>query len=358
MKRHSTFERGLSMVELLVALTIGSLLIVGALFVYSQSRTTHTLSETVARVQENARFVLAVLEPDVQLAGNYGYSNQTSNLRYSDGTYVTDMKLGDGKFGSGPAAEHACGDNFALDLMKTVQGVENDYGLACDAFSKDGDPGAVVGSDTLIIRRASTTASLVPNGKKLQLVANRMNPINQVIFSGATSPLPTKTGLVDIRDLMANVYYVSKDSNDLAGYPSLRRKSLQVDPADNTLKMMDEEIMAGVEDLQVQFGIDMGADSDGDGIADDIDGNGVADLVNGQASRYVNPNDAASAKFGQIVSVRLWVRLRAEQGEVGFNNQTHYLYGTTDFTANDNIRRIVATRTFFLRNSRSLRNLL
>jgi type IV pilus assembly protein PilW len=344
-------QRGLSLVELLVALVIGSLLIIGAVFVYSQSRKTHALSETVARLQENARFIMAFMEPDLQLAGNYGYSNVPSDIRYSDDTYVSDMQAGDAKFGSGPAAEHTCGNNFSLDLTATVLGVENSYGLACGAFGA----GAAAGADTLIIRRASTTSQAASN-KKLQLLANRLSPTNQILFSSNTVPGGvTKVDFLEVRDILTNVYYVSQDSDDRAGYPSLRRKWLGLDGSGN-LDMNDEEIMAGVEDLQVQFGIDMGADTNGDGVADDDDNNGVADAVNGQASRYVNPDDAAAMKFGQIVSVRMWVRLRAEQGEVGFKNTTHYTYGSTDFTANDNIRRIVATRTFFLRNTRVLRN--
>jgi hypothetical protein len=177
--------------------------------------------------------------------------------------------------------------------------------------------------------------------------------MNQVMFSASTAPATLAANLVDVRDVLNSVYYVSQDSNDVAGFPSLRRKTLQL--SGGALTMVDEEIMAGVEDLQVQFGIDMGADTDGDGVPDDTDNNGVADVVNGQVSRYVNPDDAASAKFGQIVAVRVWIRLRADQGEVGFHNTTTYDQGTSTFVADDNIRRIVATRTFFLRNTRVLR---
>jgi type IV pilus assembly protein PilW len=350
------------MVELLVALVIGSLLIVGAVFVYSQSRTTHALSETVARLQENARFALAVMEPDIQLAGNYGYGNQPSDIRYSDGTFVADMQQGKDKNGNaypkftkGPASggQHECGTNFSFDLIATVQAVEKGFGLDCAAFGA----GAAADSDTLIIRRASPT-TFAANAEKLQLVANRLSPFSQVMFSAATSPVTLKTDFVDVRDIMTSVYYISQDSDARAGFPSLRRKSLQIDTTvlkDNKLHMVDEEIMAGVEDLQVQLGIDMGADTDGDGVRDDTDDNGVADVVNGQVTRYVNPNDTASAKKGQIVAVRIWLRLRADNGEVGYSNTTTYDQGTSTFVANDNIRRIVATRTFFLRNTRALK---
>ncbi len=342
--------RGLSLVELLVALAIGSLLIVGAVFVYSQSRTTHTVTESVSRLQENGRFVMSVLEPDIQLAGYYGFSNSPTDIHYSDGTAVTDMQQGDTAVGEGPAVVQDCGTNFALDLSAPVQGVEKGFGLACAAFGS----GVPADSDTLIIRRASTTPQPV-DARRLQIYANRLSPADQVMFSGGTAPGPLKANLLEVRDVVVNAYYVSNDSDQRANFPSLRRKRLGLDAA-GSYKTNDEEIMAGVEDLQVQFGVDMGADLDGDGKPDDADNNKVADVVNGQATRYVNAGDDASINFGQVVSVRVWVRLRGEQGEVGFKNDKTYTYGSTTFTANDNIRRLVMSRTFFLRNSRVLTN--
>jgi type IV pilus assembly protein PilW len=344
-------ERGLSMVELLIALTIGSLLIVGAVFVYSQSRNTSGVSDIVARLQENARFAMAVMEPDVQLAGAYGYNNNPSEIRYKDAAepFVTDLRQDDTKYSATLPAAHACGDNFALDLIATVQGVEKGFGLACAAFGS----GAADNADTLIIRRASSIARPV-NAKILQLYANRLAPWTEWLFNAASAPGPVQANMLDVRDLIVNVYYVSKDSDGRTNYPSLRRKSLSLDASDNYV-MDDQEIMSGVEDMQVQFGLDMGVDSDGDGVADDVDNNKIADVVDGQVSRYVDPDAAAATKFGQIVSVRVWLRVRAEQDEVGYTDNETYEYGSVKFEPKgDHVRRLVISRTFFLRNSRTL----
>jgi len=82
-------------------------------------------------------------------------------------------------------------------------------------------------------------------------------------------------------------------------------------------------------------------------------GDGLADWVDGNATRYVDPEDPILSS-AQVVSVRIWFRIRAEQPEMGFVNNTQYVYGSTDFTANDNFRRIVVSRTIQLRNARSL----
>ena len=61
---------GLSLVELMVALTLG-LLIVGAVIqVFVTSRLTYNVNEGLGRVQENARFAMEFLQRDVRMAGS------------------------------------------------------------------------------------------------------------------------------------------------------------------------------------------------------------------------------------------------------------------------------------------------
>src|SRR6185503_17093600 len=113
-------SKGLSMVELLVALAIGSFLIVGAVYVYSQSRRTHTLSDVVARLQENDRFVFSVIEPDIQLAGYYGFSNVPDDIKYISGGLTTNpLPAAKMQAASDPVAgiDATCGQNFAVNVI-------------------------------------------------------------------------------------------------------------------------------------------------------------------------------------------------------------------------------------------------
>jgi hypothetical protein len=68
-----------------------------------------------------------------------------------------------------------------------------------------------------------------------------------------------------------------------------------------------QEIVAGVEDMQVQLGIDTGV------------------TPTGVATRYVNPN--AVPVGAQIVAVRVWLLLRADAPEPGFIDTRTYEYG-------------------------------
>ena len=79
---------------------------------------------------------------------------------------------------------------------------------------------------------------------------------------------------------------------------------------------------------------------------------GMADLVNGNPKMYVPPGNAY-VKSGQVVSVRFWVRVRAEDPENGYRDSRTYSYAGINFTPNDQYRRALVSRTVFLRNARS-----
>lgn len=71
---------GMTLVELMVAMLIGSILVAGAITVYVQSRANYRTADSVARLQENLRFALETLEPDVRLARYWGLINQPERL--------------------------------------------------------------------------------------------------------------------------------------------------------------------------------------------------------------------------------------------------------------------------------------
>ena len=140
-------------------------------------------------------------------------------------------------------------------------------------------------------------------------------------------------------------YYVDRGSQIIAGVPSLRRKRLNTGGG-----IVDEELVPGVEDMQIQFGVDT-----------DVPGTAVAaNPDRGSIDRYVNPDDPlidpTNAGFNpnaEILSVRVWLRLRGERVENGLIDPTDYEYADQDFgTFNDGFRRVVVSKTIYLRNAR------
>lgn len=341
--------RGLSLIELMVALTIGSLLIIGAVTVYVQSRNTYTVNETMARLQENARYALSMIEPDIRQANYWGLTN--------------DPQIIIGAVGNSPIAVPGgaddCGAAFPIDLQRPIAGDNGGYTLACEPGPTPGSGLTQPNADTLIVRRADAEA-VPPSADRLQIYTTRQGGSSAVFHSSSApgalpAPDPVFGPSAEVHDLVARAYYVSQDSVQRAGLPSLRRKNLQGGPATGP-DIQDQEIMPGVEDLQVQFGIDAGADDDGDGAVDDRDGNGRPDRFNGIASRYVNPGDPALAS-SMVVAVRVWIRVRAESPEVGYRDNRTYTYADVIFDptgTDETFRRLLVSRTIQIRNTVSL----
>jgi type IV pilus assembly protein PilW len=297
--QHPSRERGLSMIELLVSLVIGVVLVLGATQLYVDSRNSYGVNEAVARLQETARYALSVVEPDVRMANSFGLIKGASLITGQAAQTVAAAAVA-------PAAANVCGTNFAVDLNTTVQADNNGYvlsasrGAGCNTLS-GWTTTPVTSADTLTIRRAST-ANTVSTASRLQICSTRTTAR---LYSDGSACAATPAGQVN--DLVVHAYYVDRNSEQQVGMPSLRRKSLV--STGGAIQFIDQEVMAGVEDLQVQFGVEAG--------------------TTGIATRYVNPNalPAVLAAGGQVVAVRLWLLVRADAPEGGFVDGRIYEYG-------------------------------
>src|SRR6266853_2250292 len=236
---------GLTLVELLVAMTIGLVLIVGATQVYVDSSKSYAVNETTARLQENARYALSVLEPDIRMSGYWGLTNVSD--RITGEAQPTDAQSALG----GPAAS-TCGVNFPLLLGLPVQGTNDSYAATCAAgdITLPGNSAAMPNADTITVRRASAVTVLATSANgPLRICSTRTSGLLVTDISGSFCQDPN----AQINNLIVNLYYTDQSSSQ-AGVPSLRRKALNAGPA-----FQDDEIVPGVEDLQVQYGVDLTA---------------------------------------------------------------------------------------------------
>jgi len=307
-------QRGLSLIELMVAMLIGVVLISGAAKVYVDSKGAYGANESVARLQETARYAMSVIEPDVRMSNFWGLlkgaaviSNQAAQTVGTPAAAVASS-----------AAINICGRNFAVDLNTNLQGDNNAYIISTNAKQAGCDSlpdittgvawttTPVVTADTLTVRRASIFDS-APTVGQLQICSSRI--AGRLIADGSACG-NAAVGLADaaanskLENLIVDTYYVDQNSQQQAGLPSLRRKT--VTTVAGVMQFRDQEVIAGVEDMQVQFGIDPLGNT-------------------GVATRYVNPNGVPAG--AQIVSVRVWLLVRADAPENNFYDSRIYQYG-------------------------------
>lgn len=312
-------QRGMTLVELTVAMAIGLFLIGGSLYVYSQSRNTYRSSDSLARLQESARFALDTIEPDIRLARYWGLNSEPARINVPAGIAVTC----DGADAS-----------WALDLAAAVQARDDTFDIPCPSFNDA--PRA--GSDVLIVRHAEPWQGGVPPG----LVANRLQ-VQTTLAQGQLFTAAADPGLgadASTNNVTINAYYVSDESSFDATLPSLRRLTLGPNS-----EFDDQEVIPGVENLQVQLGVD--TDRDGD----------VDRYVDGDHA-LVTPGAAGFAPDGQVIAVRLWMLVGIPADDPAWIDEQAYptpdedlgdlVAGSADYPATS--RRLQVSKTIYLNN--------
>ena len=78
--RFSHQQRGVSLVELMIALLLGLFLMIGVIQVFVSSKSTYTAQESLSRLQEAGRHVNALITRDIRMAGYSGCGGRAVDL--------------------------------------------------------------------------------------------------------------------------------------------------------------------------------------------------------------------------------------------------------------------------------------
>ncbi len=321
--RHQT---GLTLVELMVALAIGSFLMIGALQIYIQSRQAFVVNESIARVQETAQFAMDTIESDLRMASNWG--------RNSRGLAVEGRSVIGDADPTGLEPPDECGVDWVLDLALPIDGTDNTYGLSCAPTTAAGP--AQLNSDVITVRRTSVApVALEPGRIQLQTTRIQGELFKDGVVPGSFSPADSAT-----HNLRVNSYYVAQESELIPGVPTLRRKTLTVRSGEPFIG--DEEVAPGVENIQIQIGVD-------------VDGDNTID-------RYVNPGDPIydpNATTGYVpgaraMTARVWIIVSGISFEAGVQDTKDYQPANATLgVPSDSRRRMQVSKTILLRNTRT-----
>jgi type IV pilus assembly protein PilW len=288
-----------------------------------KARKVRTALDTSARLQEIARYAMAVIEADVRMAGFWGLTNRGETIT-ANASLAFPAKCG--------------GTTWITPTERYVDGSNNAYLTAPNCAAGYG--GAEPGSDVLVLRRAS--AERISAQQPIVNSANRDRVLvitshtdgqifvpadigSQVPAGYAAADIEGAAPQADTRALLVNAYYVSTGSSQSRGYPALRRKSLVAGP-----DISDQEVIAGVEDLQFQIGLDTNGDSDADAFA--------------------NPGPIPVG--ARPVSVRICLRVRAEEQDPAVGSEA--IDACADQPARiavDLHRRLQVSKTLRIRNA-------
>lgn len=339
-------ERGFSLVELMVALVLGVILTSGVISVYITSKSTYNVNNGLGQVEESGRYALNFLQPIVATGGYLGCA-KTSSVTNAI-TPLSTVPVYD--FGDAVYGYEASGTNIG----QTIVGVNSKPALSTNAgnwspslTNNDGSSvlynaisgatgGLVDGSDVLMVHAAgpsvpawlvgptyndgaslyiasSTSASAAVTAAnftagEIALVANCSTTptafqITAVSTSAGTLAYATGVGspgnssLVSatfnagsaVQLLQSYVFYVGKGVD---GWPALYEAKFNASGA-----LTPTEIVSGVENMQVLYGVD----TDGDQVPNNFQ---TADTVD------------ATNIWGNVVSVRVALLMQSDDDSI------------------------------------------
>lgn len=337
--RRRRSQAGLSLVEMLIAMVLG-LVVTGAVVgVFIAGSRSYAQDEHLSSMQDELRFAIGTMTTDLEMAGFWGVVLNPDSIGLG-----SDLVLGTD---CGPAAV----TNWTFDedgdlangetALTAVQGVDNTDGASAnDAFSCIDADEVAPNTDVIAIKRvAGTAVRTAPNTTVTMLqpgtIYLRANSAAGLIFDGV-APVAGEAGDVPVAGsddwvFRPSIYYIRRYSVvEADGIPTLCRKAFQ------GTGFVTECLAEGVEDLQVEYGVD----PDFDGVPDQFQ---TADEV------------AAGAGFGRVVSVRLWLLGRSASADINYTNEkTYQLSNAPARTASDGYYRKSISTVVLTRNPAAL----
>ncbi|MFL6674799.1 MAG: PilW family protein [Massilia sp.] len=306
--------RGFSLPELMIAAAIGLSLLAGLSLMFVKNTRAQSEIEKANRQVENGRFALDLLAVDLRNAGYYGEFDPT--------TLPDPAAL--------PAPCAGTLDDLKAGLALPVQGIDNaTTGLDCLADVRPN-------TDVLVVRRASTCiagdpgcapqsaggpffqASLCNNPSEL----DAMDSASYYALDLATGSLNRHqrncTGLAAVRRYRTHIYFIANNNQDGDGIPTLKRAELGSDGSKPTYTIV--ALAEGIENLQLEYGLDLLPATAGNGVADQFNANPAT--AGGCAATA-----CAVSNWRGAVSVKLNLLARNASKTPGWSDDKSYQLG-------------------------------
>lgn len=299
-------QTGVSVIEVMVAVAISLILLAGVMQIFLTNKHSYRVQEAFSRLQENGRYAVQFLVQDIRMAGFFGCSSGVHAPRN-----IVNL---DGVAGADPIAEF--NGNGLLGLEAT------DLPLTLNPTTTLSS--VYGGSDILQIKRATNTGihldgpmtAANANIKLDAATATGMFHDDDILFvtdcekadifaannvtpNGAfiTIAHPMSVNIdnflskvyqedAEVMRMLVNTYYVDTNS---AGVPALFRASMG-----NNASITPEELVEGVENMQLLYGVD----SDDDGVV----------------NKFVT--SASVTDFTKVLTVRITLTVRTIEDNI------------------------------------------
>lgn len=388
MKTMSSRPRGVSLIELMVAITIALLVTLGLIQIFGASRMSSQVQEGLSRVQENGRFVTQYMQRQLRMVGYMGCGSDVG--RFTETSFVNHFATFAGAVDSEyrfqrPIEAFGPGMTLPTEFAGITPDATSDV-LVMRVFSEDSVPVVSISKtgDDLNLQIGQPDAAFLPtptqpavlalqNCRSADVFAASLSgtaPGSQIVAAGRTAPNvyldPTCSNCpwdFRISNAFLNAKALVGASNFNAEVHRGEYVALFVQPGaagprslwvrrferDGTVLGNAEELVEGVDNMQLRFGYD--SDVDADGRINDY--RTAAEVVGGVTDAL-----ALDERWRRVLSVRVALLLRSPDiagGGVttendGVTAKEYSLLGTTVAPGNDGVMRQIYETTIALRN--------
>jgi type IV pilus assembly protein PilW len=311
-------NKGFSLIELMVAILLSTILIGGAVSLYVVSKDSYVEVEQAAAVAENARFTMQVLNRSLRHVAFFGpvgflTGDEIDTTAIAGTTIVGDC--------TGQAAALSTTNLlFGLDLdddTETAFGCIDDARAGTDVLVvKFLQPSPVYDEDPAIANPVFDGVLDFPptpgiDAQSYYVAANGERAV--AFFGGSPDDIPD----VGPGELYAgavafpyafNLFYVREDPG--SGIPKLSRKTLEWNGT--AMQVVTEDLVEGVENLQFLFGEDTDA------------------VPDGIPNAFVNATNVTD--WNNVVTARAFAVTRSLSADADFIDNRTYAVGDTSWT--------------------------
>jgi type IV pilus assembly protein PilW len=354
-------NRGFSLIELMIAITLGMLAVaaVGSVFIYGSRN--YKQDDKVSRMQDELRFAMAQLTQDIEMAGYYAQVRDLIN----DIDLHSTATVANAQADCGPTLDSGswtAGMNWAFRERRAAVFT---HGNATTAQANatfpcipDSSDEFLAGTDILALKRLSSATKTVVAGKAYL----RTNGVESTLYVATTNdqagpdplgvvcdPATTaddNTCTVTIYEYRPVVWYIRPYSTSPTENPRLPALCRKVFAGGAMTTDTAGCIASGIANMQLEFGFDV-PDGTGryDGLADNFQEIGAPLAVPLPTSSTPHPMAA-------VVAVRVHLLAQSAQSDVDYRNTKLYQLTSTTSSGphNDGFYRKSLSSTVLIRN--------
>ena len=333
-------EKGFTLVELMISLSIGLVLFAGVISIFIGMRTTTAETSTFGELQENGRFAITVLTEDLLKQDFWGdFSGRINSINMP----MAPAFAGNDCVGGGVNnATFPVGIGTFRTLWGQTITAADPNPLGC--FTTPIGTNSMDGSDVIQLKRVigNPVLTIAPNNPLPITTADNFYLMTNLDEGGIFPGGGAMPNIENFRTWIYqhHVYYVRERAVGNNLVPVLMQGRLA------GLSMNFTPIIEGIEMIRFMYGVDTTTDTN------DLLNYGVINAYISAAAMNQNPGLWDGAAGSRILAVKVYVLARSILPDNDYLNTNTYQLGDLPFAVNDNFRRLLFSSTITLYNAR------